>query len=134
MATDRACSKPSCHCGSPWRSRFGFSAKDACAYIIALFRNTRTRVARVPENGGLGVLLATAILLVPLAFAQIVSLRAEHGMLRLDVTLNGRMKVRALNDTGASYLSICENMASTLDLTLGTKLELETSDRRISAH
>ena len=54
-------------------------------------------------------------------------------MFRTDVTLNDQVTVRALIDTGASYLSLCATTARALKLQLGETVRLSTANGVISA-
>jgi clan AA aspartic protease (TIGR02281 family) len=54
-------------------------------------------------------------------------------MFRTNVVLNDRLLVRALIDTGASYLSLCAPLAKGLGLKLGRRLELTTANGTIQA-
>jgi clan AA aspartic protease (TIGR02281 family) len=78
-----------------------------------------------------------AILLVLAALpahAQTVSLQAQHhNMFRTDVTLNNRLRMPALVDTGASSLSMCASSARALGLTLGDNVQLSTANGVIPA-
>jgi clan AA aspartic protease (TIGR02281 family) len=68
------------------------------------------------------------------AAAQSVSVQAEHhNMFRVNVRLNNQIDVRALIDTGASSLSLCEAMAKQLRLQLGAGVRLSTANGVIPA-
>ena len=68
------------------------------------------------------------------AAAQSVSVQAEHhNMFRVNVRLNNKIDVRALIDTGASSLSLCEAMAKQLRLQLGAGVRLSTANGVIPA-
>ena len=109
---------------------------------------TRTRIAARPafslqvaaENVGSQALVMQAIILLALLFAtspaaaQSVSVQAEHhNMFRVNVRLNNQIDVRALIDTGASSLSLCEAMAKQLRLQLGAAVRLSTANGVIPA-
>jgi clan AA aspartic protease (TIGR02281 family) len=75
----------------------------------------------------------TLVVLAAPAGAQSVSVRAQNKMFRTDVTLNDQVKLRALIDTGASYLSLCAATARALNLQLGETVRLTTANGVISA-
>jgi clan AA aspartic protease (TIGR02281 family) len=77
----------------------------------------------------------TLVALAAPASGQTVTLRAQgHGMFYADVLLNGRIKVRALIDTGASAgLSMCGSTAAALGLRLGESVNLATANGVITA-
>jgi clan AA aspartic protease (TIGR02281 family) len=63
------------------------------------------------------------------AAAQSVSLPAgPSNMFRVQVRLNNQLELRALIDTGASSLSLCESMAKRLRLPLGASVRLSTAN------
>jgi clan AA aspartic protease (TIGR02281 family) len=81
------------------------------------------------------VLLAlTLVALAAPAAAQTVTLRAQgHGMFYADTLLDGRLRVRALIDTGATYLSMCGTTAAAFGLILGESVELRTANGVITS-
>jgi clan AA aspartic protease (TIGR02281 family) len=88
----------------------------------------------------IATLLLLALTLVALAGsapagAQTVKIQARsYNMFYADVILNNRIKVRALIDTGATYLSMCATTATKLGLVLGEEVRLHTANGIITSH
>jgi clan AA aspartic protease (TIGR02281 family) len=81
--------------------------------------------------------LYAALSLLPLiANAQtIVTSRAgDHGTFRLPVTLNNRVRLLGLVDTGATSVQLCADTAKLLALELGVDIDLNTANGRITGH
>jgi aspartyl protease family protein len=65
--------------------------------------------------------------------AQIVTVRrGDRGTFRVPVTLNGKMTVEALVDSGASPVVLCPARAKELRLPLGAPISVDTANRRVS--
>ena len=82
-------------------------------------------------------LLGAALCLLPLsADAQtLVSSRAgDNGTFRLPVTLNNRVRLVGLVDTGATSVHLCADIAKRLALELGVNTDLNTANGRVSAN
>jgi clan AA aspartic protease (TIGR02281 family) len=78
-------------------------------------------------------IVVAVLLLASPAAAQTVALQSRHhNMFRADVVLDNH-KVRALIDTGASYLSMCNATAKLLRLELGDSVQLSTANGVITA-
>jgi len=78
-----------------------------------------------------------ALCLLPLsADAQtVVSSRAgDNGTFRLPVTLNNRVRLVGLVDTGATSVHLCADVAKRLALELGDQIDLNTANGRVSAY
>src|SRR5436853_6276488 len=82
----------------------------------------------------LRIILATVLIAVAApAAAQTVTLRAQNNMFVSNVVLNNQVNMRALIDTGASFLSMCHATAKAMGLTLGDSLHLHTANGIITA-
>jgi clan AA aspartic protease (TIGR02281 family) len=70
------------------------------------------------------IVLAILVLASPAA-AQTVALQAEqHFMFRTTIVLNGRVNTRAVIDTGATFLTLCDDLANRLGLPLGPSIRM----------
>jgi aspartyl protease family protein len=103
-------------------------------WLLRWFASERARLA-----AALSVILFFALALVALAAAspaaaQSVTLRSQHeNIFQADVLLNNHAHARAFIDTGATYLSMCSALATRLNLTLGERVLLRTSNGTITA-
>jgi clan AA aspartic protease (TIGR02281 family) len=82
-------------------------------------------------------LLGAALCLLPLSAdaRTLVSSRAgDNGTFRLQVTLNNRVRLVGLVDTGATSVHFCAAIAKRLALELGVHTDLNTANGRVSAN
>jgi clan AA aspartic protease (TIGR02281 family) len=74
-----------------------------------------------------------AMLQVSSVAAEVVMLRAHRNLFRTEIILNGRLRVAALIDTGATHLFLCAQVGQELDLVLGDDVRLATTSHNIEA-
>src|SRR5262245_37946024 len=80
------------------------------------------------------ITLAVALSSWSSAYAQTISINTVDDLFRTKVVLNEKLQVDAIIDTGAVSFGVCAAMATHLQLSKGTPVELETSNGRIIGH